>query len=290
MNRARVLLVLLVLAVFALIVLKPKHRPPVNAPVTDSGVEAAGLQPHPIHELRNEDFRGGDHYLVRNLVAGPIEVDCRLEDPHNVESIPPLPRSLIVPALAEQELTELRRVDQSKSSDASIECSAVVGDPGASVDDKVTYALPFYPGTEFTLDQGFNGAFSHHDAQSRYSLDLDVPEGTPVLAARDGVVMQVEEDFHGTGANADRFADRANYVRVVHADGSMALYAHLAPGSTLHRLGDHVKAGDFLGKSGNTGFSTGPHLHFSVQRNAGMELRSIPFAMTGVDPYHPREK
>ena len=290
MNRAGILLVLLALALFALIVLKPKHRLPVNAPVVDSGAEIAGLQPHPIHELRSEDFHGGDHYLVRNLVAGPIEVQCRLVDAHNVESDPRLPRSLILPALTEQDLTELRRVDQSKSSAASIECQAEVGDPSAKVDDKVTYALPFYPGTEFTLDQGFNGAFSHHDAQSRFSLDLDVPEGTPVLAARDGVVMQVEEDFHGSGASAERFGDRANYVRIVHADGSMALYAHLAPGSTLHRLGDHVKAGDFIGKSGNTGFSTGPHLHFSVQRNAGMELSSIPFAMTGVDPYGSRDK
>jgi murein DD-endopeptidase MepM/ murein hydrolase activator NlpD len=289
MTRARWLLAILALALFALIVLKPKHRPPVNAPVADNGVEPAGLQPHPIHELRNEDFNGGDHYLVRNLVAGPIEVQCRLEDAQNVASDPPLPRSLVVPASAELELTELRPVDQSKGSGASIECGAMVGDPGASAPDNVTYALPFYPGTEFTLDQGFNGAFSHHDAESRYSLDLDVPEGTSVLAARDGVVMQIEEDFHGSGANAERYGDRANYVRVLHADGSMALYAHLAPGSTLYRLGDHVRTGDFLGKSGNTGFSTGPHLHFSVQKNAGMALQSIPFAMTGVDPYHPRD-
>ena len=75
MSRARILLVFLVLAVFALIVFKPKHRLPINAPVADSGAEVAGLQPHPIHELRSEDFHGGDHYLVRNLVAGPIEVD-----------------------------------------------------------------------------------------------------------------------------------------------------------------------------------------------------------------------
>ena len=288
MNRARILLVLLAFAVVVVIVFKPRHRPG-TAPVVDHGVEPAGLQPHPIYEIRNQDFNGGNHYLVRNLVAGPIELQCILVDPHNVEGDPPLPRTMIVPALAEQELTELRRIDPSKNSDASIECDAVPGDPGAKIDDGVAYAMPFYPGTKFTLVQGFGGAFSHHDAQSRYSLDLDVPEGTPVVAARDGVVMQVEEEFHGSGANAERFGDRANYVRVVHADGSMALYAHLAPGSTLHRLGDHVRTGEFLGKSGNTGFSTGPHLHFSVQRNTGMELRSIPFVMTGVDPYQSRE-
>jgi murein DD-endopeptidase MepM/ murein hydrolase activator NlpD len=286
MTRRLVLLVVLALALAASVVIRPRHGP-ASANGADTGMEPAGLQPRPIHEVRSEDFLGGNHYLVRNLVSGPIQVECRLKDAINVRSDPPLPRSLLLAPLAESEVTRLRRIDDTASSRASISCEAMVGDPNSKIRDNVTYALPFYPGTKFTLDQGFGGAHSHHDGQTRFSLDLDVPEGTPVLAARDGVVMQVEEDFHGNGVNPGRYADRANYVRVVHADGSMALYAHLAPGSTLYKPGDHVRTGDFLGKSGNTGFSTGPHLHFSVQRNAGMELRSIPFRMQGVDPYRP---
>jgi murein DD-endopeptidase MepM/ murein hydrolase activator NlpD len=238
--------------------------------------------------MRNEDLGNGDRYYVRNLIGGPIEVDCRFESADNVEANPPLPRRLILAARAEQILTFLHSADPTKDSGASVECAAFVGDPGAKPRDDVNYVLPFYPGTEFTLDQGFNGEYSHHDPESRYSLDLGVAEGTPVLAARDGVVMQVEQNFRGRGLDAARFGDRANYVRVLHSDGSMALYAHLVPQSTLFRPGDKVRVGNFLGKAGTTGFTTGPHLHFSVQKNAGMSLQSIPFTMTGVDPYNPR--
>ena len=121
-----------------------------------------------------------------------------------------------------------------------------------------------------------------------YALDFGVAEGTPVLAARAGVVMQVEENFRAHGLDP-RFADRANFVRVLHEDGSMALYAHLAPASLLARPGDRVVVGQMVGKSGNTGLSTGPHLHFAIQRNPGMSLVSIPFAMQGVDPASARD-
>jgi murein DD-endopeptidase MepM/ murein hydrolase activator NlpD len=278
------LLIVLMLALLALFLFK-RHRPPADeiAPV-DYGAETPGLQPNPIHEMRHRDLSGSDEYLVRNLLAGPIEVRCALVDAQNVTTVPPLPRRLVLPALAEWKLTEMRRADPTQNASGAIECSAMVGDPNAPAPDGVAYAIPFYPGTKFTLDQGFGGAFSHNDAESHYSLDLAVPEGTSVVAARDGVIMQIEENFRATGSDAKRYGDRANYVRVLHDDGSLAVYAHLAPRSILFRPGDRIHAGNFLAKSGDTGFSTGPHLHFSVQKNVGMQLRSIPFTMPGAVP------
>jgi murein DD-endopeptidase MepM/ murein hydrolase activator NlpD len=262
-----------------------RHRQPAQAiAAVDYGAETPGLQPNPIHELRHRDLSGVDEYLVRNLLAGPIEVRCALIEAQNVITVPALPRRLVLPALAEWKLTEMHSADPTQHAAGAIECRAMVGDPNAAAPEGVAYAIPLYPGTKFSLDQGFGGAFSHNDAESRYSLDLAVPAGTPVVAARDGVVMQIEEDFRVTGTDAKRYGDRANYVRVVHDDGSLAVYAHLAPRSILFRPGDRIRAGNFLAKSGDTGFSTGPHLHFSVQKNVGMELRSIPFTMPGVVP------
>ena len=134
------------------------------------------------------------------------------------------------------------------------------------------------------IDQGYGGSFSHVDPQNRYALDFAANEGTPVLAAREGVVMQVESDFDKAGLNREKYGGRANFVRIVHDDGSMALYAHLKPEGVLVRTGQRVRAGQRIGLSGNTGFTTGPHLHFAVQVNRGMRLESIPFRMQRVTP------
>ena len=130
--------------------------------------------------------------------------------------------------------------------------------------------------------KGFEGEFSHQDAENRYALDFATEVGTPVLAARAGVVMQVQDGYRGHGLDRARDGGRANSIRILHDDGSMALYAHLADGGTLVRVGEAVAAGQRLGLSGNTGYSTAPHLHFAVQVNRGMQLQSIRFRMRGL--------
>lgn len=131
------------------------------------------------------------------------------------------------------------------------------------------------------VEQGWGGSFSHRDAENRYGVDFAAPSGTPVRAARAGVVMEVEDGFDGGGR--DRAADlgRANFVRIVHADGTMALYAHLLRGGLRVRVGQRVGAGEPIGLVGATGFATGPHLHFAVQANRGLRLEAIRFRMLG---------
>jgi murein DD-endopeptidase MepM/ murein hydrolase activator NlpD len=66
-------------------------------------------------------------------------------------------------------------------------------------------------------------------------------------------------------------------VRIVHPDGTMALYAHIDLASVIVRPGARVRAGQKIARSGNTGFSSGPHLHFAIQQNTGLNLISLPF-------------
>jgi murein DD-endopeptidase MepM/ murein hydrolase activator NlpD len=158
------------------------------------------------------------------------------------------------------------------------------GDVHARPDPAARYRLPFPDGKRFAIAQAFGGKASHQDVQNFYAVDIELPEGTPVLAARDGVVMTVDNDFFGAGLDLKQYGERANNVRIVHADGSMAVYAHLQLESVRVQVGDRVRAGQPLALSGDTGYTNGPHLHFCVQRNDDMELRSIPFEFT--DPAH----
>ena len=80
-------------------------------------------------------------------------------------------------------------------------------------------------------------------------MDLACGEGTPVLAALDGVVTA-----------ARRGAAYGNYVRLTHGDGQETLYAHMQ--YLYVRAGEVVAAGQRLGTVGQTGRATGAHLHF----------------------------
>ncbi|MCW8874061.1 MAG: M23 family metallopeptidase, partial [Xanthomonadales bacterium] len=136
---------------------------------------------------------------------------------------------------------------------------------------------PFGADEAFPISQGFQGDRTHTTPDSEFAVDIVMPVGTAILAARDGTVMDVEEDFNRGGADRDKFVDKANQVRILHDDGTMAVYAHLDLASVSVRPGARVRAGQPIARSGNTGFSSGPHLHFAVQQNAGMKMISLPF-------------
>ena len=99
-----------------------------------------------------------------------------------------------------------------------------------------------------------------------------MPEGTPIIAARAGIVVKVENQQIGRGTHP-----AGNFVRILHDDGTMGVYLHLQKGSVSVAQGQRVETGGYLARSGNTGNSTGPHLHFVVQRNIGLAVESIPF-------------
>lgn len=94
----------------------------------------------------------------------------------------------------------------------------------------------------------------HKEIRLHRGIDIAIPEGTDLYAGIDGVVT-VGSDPEGYG----------NYVIISGADGTEVRYAHMS--NILVNTGDAVHAGDIFGQSGNTGASTGPHVHVEVKQN-----------------------
>ena len=140
----------------------------------------------------------------------------------------------------------------------------VLGRIDADHDDAYLYRLPYAGDVSFPIIQGYDAKLSHHGAE-RFTLDFGMPVGTPVHAARDGVVVLVE-DSHAVGCAREECGRLANFVVVLHSDGTTGEYFHLERGSVALRVGDRVARGQPLARSGNTGYSTAPHLHFGVYR------------------------
>jgi murein DD-endopeptidase MepM/ murein hydrolase activator NlpD len=150
-----------------------------------------------------------------------------------------------------------------------------VGNLHAEHDDSYLYRLPYSSGESYRVLQGYGSRFSHTGLEE-FAVDFRMAEGTPVHAARGGVVAQTEES-HSIGCWKDGCGRYANFVVILHDDGTTGEYYHLQKDGVLVDAGETVEAGQKIALSGNTGHTTVPHLHFAVYRAAEWgTTQSIP--------------
>jgi murein DD-endopeptidase MepM/ murein hydrolase activator NlpD len=158
---------------------------------------------------------------------------------------------------------------------------AALGSPDAVHKPPRPYRAPFAVGSTFTVSQAYPVRITHVTPDSQYAVDFALPDGTPVYAAREGVIINLHHDSFRGGA-MPAMLDQANMVEILHDDGTIAVYAHLQWDSIRVRVGQRVHLGEYIANSGNTGFTTGPHLHFAVWRNAGAADVSVPVQFAGL--------
>ena len=153
-----------------------------------------------------------------------------------------------------------------------------VGNIGGAHNSEYRYASPLQPQQNYPIVQGVNGKFSHFGA-SKYALDFGASEGTPVLAARGGIVIDTKRNGKKGGPTPD-FAKHANYVAILHDDGTTGEYYHLKYEGVVVKREQRITQGQLIGYTGNTGFSSLPHLHFGVYvAKFHGRYQSVPFSL-----------
>lgn len=220
--------------------------------------------------------REGDvtHFYVENLERTEITMTFNL-GLENLKSTKRLPLTATFAPNRKVEAFNLSPVDTEQPWQYSFTNYYNIGSSDAVHDDNYLYSLPYAAGSTFRVSQGYDGNFSH-TGSCKYSTDWKMPEGTPVHAARGGVIVKVKDDSDRGGGSLD-FDCYNNYVLIRHEDGTLGHYCHLQKNGVQVREGDVVNTGDPIALSGNTGFSSGPHLHFSVYKTKnGRERESIP--------------
>ncbi len=148
-------------------------------------------------------------------------------------------------------------------------------------DSLYNYGLPFLKGKRYKVMQGQNTNHTHQGDFSRYAIDFKMNIGQTICAIRDGLVVRVKEQFK-KGGPSKKYRPYGNLIIIYHEDGTFAQYVHLKYEGSIVEVGDTVKKGQPIGYSGNTGQSSGPHLHFAVYKPTKKGLVSIPYILDSI--------
>ncbi len=151
------------------------------------------------------------------------------------------------------------------------------------------YVLPYPPGQAHNVRQGNCNVDNSHNVRfnESFAYDFEMPIGSEIVAARGGKVLMARDHFR----DDQHGIHEANLVAILHDDGTYAKYGHLTEGGALVETGDRVKTGQPIARSGNSGLSRGPHLHFSVKAcPAGKPVgdpacRTIPITFRNTRPH-----
>jgi murein DD-endopeptidase MepM/ murein hydrolase activator NlpD len=187
----------------------------------------------------------------------------------------------VVPARSDMPLFALALLESAQSPLLEYRYKYIAGDPNAAHRPAEAYRAPFALATSHPVTQAYPRVATHTTEDSYHAVDIAMPIGTDIMAARGGVVFDIAASNFSGGLDPERDGPNANVIRILHDDGTYAIYAHLNTNTIRVRPGDRVERGEYIADSGNTGFSSGPHLHFAVVKNSGMKIQSVPVAFEG---------
>lgn len=232
--------------------------------------------------IDSEKTPNGHRIVARNAGPAPVSVKVSLVDSQYISTDRQFPLFVVVPpGGGTLYLGEIHPAMSGVGYSFRTQYTWTLGDFNAAQSPDAVYRLPYRDGMTFRIGQSPGGPITTHSSpDSQFAVDIPMPDGTPVLAAREGTVIYTEAN-QVYGAQVPDMMGKANEVRIQHVDGTFAIYAHLAHGGVYVYAGQRVAAGQQIGLAGSTGYSSGPHLHFAVQTIRKtynkIETVSLPF-------------
>ena len=218
---------------------------------------------------------GGDIvFVMENLFEMHVSATLHIKDIQGYKTNETLPYKLVLKPKEKRKVLTLENISKKKRvGNFRSHISWSKGSIDAEHEVDFIYALPFHQ--SFKVSQGFNGNTSHRGT-SKYAIDFAMPIGTAVYAARGGKVVEIVQHHnqHGMDVKMRQFA---NYVIIEHDDKTLGRYFHLQHQGSKVVLGQIVKKGELIALSGDTGRTSGAHLHFvvtKVEEHKG-EYRSV---------------
>jgi murein DD-endopeptidase MepM/ murein hydrolase activator NlpD len=245
---------------------------------SNASVETVTVTPEgkaPRIEVQAVNAAAAWQLLAVNDCQCVVEFVGAVAEPHNLKIASGTAFHAVLTPRSQQTVLQFAHNADEGDVGARLAWRAVLGEPGAQHRPPMPYRAPFALGSAYKITQAYPSRFTHVTPADQYAVDIALPDGTAVDAAREGLVINVRHDKYMNAADPVML-DQANMVEILHDDGTIAVYAHLHWDSVRVQPGQYVKRGEYIADSGNTGFTTGPHLHFAVIRNAGMSDVAVP--------------
>lgn len=232
-----------------------------------------------VHAAETDDYVD---FYAENLKPHAITVSVRVSRTRNLKAAEGKTTTRTVLGNDRTRLLRFAKIDTGKDANFRYVFDWTLGSLNPRHDDSYAYRLPYASSETYMVLQGYGSKFSHTGLEE-FTVDFNMPEGTPVLAAREGIVARVEES-HNIGCWEPGCGKFANFVMILHSDGTTGEYFHLRQHGVSVEEGEYVGRGQLIGYSGNTGHTTMPHLHFGVYKATSWgKTASIPIVFETAD-------